>query len=35
MYICKMSVKDLLIWKASAVYKRLADIFQISVLYTF
>ncbi len=31
----RMSVKDLLIWKASAVYKRLTDVFQMSVLHTF
>ncbi len=34
-YIYKMSVKDLLIGKASDVYKRLTDVFQMSVLHTF
>ncbi len=29
-----MSVKDLLIWKASAVYKRLKDVFEMSVLHS-
>ncbi len=34
-YVCKTSVKDRLIWNASAVYKHLTDVFKMSVLHTF
>ncbi len=33
--VCKMSVKDNLIWKASAVHKHLTDVLKMSVLHTF